>query len=145
MEQFQDFLVWGAEGALPATSPWWLAVMAPHTTTPFDLLFTLGIAVSVIGIALILGIVAPTALRPVAKFGSMPLSLYTAHLLLLVTPFVPEEGWLALVVHLSVLTVFALVWRTFFKRGPLESVLWWSTRQVGGRVLGTTPRRAEGR
>lgn len=144
MEQFQDFLVWGADGVLPASSPWWLGVMAPHTATPFDLLFTLGIAVSVIGVALILGIVAAGALRPVAKLGSMPLSLYTAHLLLLAAPFVPTEGWLALVVHLTVLTAFALVWRAFFQRGPLESVLGWAAHIVGRSVQGTTPRRAKG-
>jgi hypothetical protein len=140
LEQFQDFLVWGGEGALPTTSPWWLGVIAPHTTTPLDILFTLGIAVAVIGVALILGIVAPRALRPIAAIGSMPLTLYTAHLLLLVAPFMPEQGWLTLLLHLAVLGAFALVWRRFFARGPLELCLGWASHRVGRLVMGKASR-----
>ncbi|WP_425310091.1 hypothetical protein AADG42_15575 [Ammonicoccus fulvus] len=137
-EDFTDTLVWGAEGTLPTNSPWWLAVLAPHTTTPFDLVFTLGIALAVLGVTLTLALVAPRFLRPVAIFGSLPLTLYALHLLLLAAPWLPETGWPAFGLHVVVLAVFALVWRHFFPRGPLEQVLWWSAHAVEDRIA---PRR----
>ena len=135
-EEFTDIMVWGVDGALPTNSPWWLAVMAPHTTTPFDLLFTMGIALAVIGAALTFALVAPGPLAPLAKLGRMPLSVYAAHLLLLKAPVLPPDGAVAFVIHLVVLGSFVLLWGHFFKRGPLEQGLWWVAdhvdRWVGG-------------
>lgn len=142
LEDFTDLLVWGGSGTLPATSPWWLGVMAPHTGSPVDVLFTGGIAVAAIGVALILGLVIPQALKPIAAIGSMPLSLYTAHLLLLIVPFMPEDGWFSFGLHLLVLVTFALVWRAFFSRGPLEAALGWAAHSVG-RLVGGRPRQGK--
>jgi uncharacterized membrane protein len=145
LEEFTDFLVWGGEGVLPTTSPWWLGVLAPHTSTPVDILFTLGIAVATIGVALILGVVAPNILRPIAAIGSMPLTLYAGHLLLLAAPFMPESEWLEFALHLVVLVVFALVWRRFVKRGPLELLLGWASHRVGRLILNRTRSSSETR
>lgn len=143
LEDFTDLLVWGGEGTAPTSSPWWMGVMAPHTGTPVDILFTLGIAVSMIGVALILGLVIPRALQPIAAIGSMPLSLYTAHLLLLAVPFMPEDGWAAFGLHLLLLALFALLWRSFFARGPLELALGWVAHGAGRLVQGTPRSRHE--
>lgn len=128
--ELPDLLVWGAAGTVPTNSPWWLAVLAPHTSTPFDLLFTMGIALAVIGLCLVLCLVTHPP-RPLLTFGSMPLTMYTVHLLLLEVPWLPEDSWLTFVVHVMVLFTFALVWRRFARRGPLEQVLYWASSSAG--------------
>jgi uncharacterized membrane protein len=130
LEQYTDVFVWGADGTLPTTSPWWLAVEAPHTTTPLDLLFTIGVALAVLGVALVLGWVAGPQLRPLAVAGSMPLTLYTAHVLLLTVPVMPPAPQVEYLVHVVILIGFALLWSRWFARGPLEQVLWWATDPV---------------
>jgi uncharacterized membrane protein YeiB len=130
LDDFTNVLVRGTEGTLPTTSPWWLAVQAPHTTTPFDLLFTIGVATAVIGFMIVLGWVAGSAIRPLAALGSMPLTLYIVHLLLLASPFAPASDGVAFALQVVVLTAFALVWSRRFDRGPLEHVLWAVTSRV---------------
>lgn len=134
-DSYIDLLVWGAGGTLPTNSPWWLGVLAPHTSTPADLLFTMGLALAVIGAALALALVAPNAFQPLARLGRMPLSVYTAHLLLLTV--LPWDGALGFLTHLLLLGVLVMVWGRFFRRGPLEQLIWWIAdgvdRAVGGR------------
>jgi uncharacterized membrane protein len=135
-QEFNDVLAWGASGTLPTTSPWWLAVRAPHTTTPVELLYTIGIAMAVIGTSIMLAWVLRSAIRPLAAVGSMPLTLYTLHLLLLVSPLTPEDGELAsLALHAVVLLAFAVLWGRRFDRGPLEHVIWRVTGRVRDRTL----------
>ena len=136
LEEYTDVLVWGADGTLPTTSAWWLAVKAPHTTTPLDLLFTVGVAVAVLGTALALGQVAGPRLGPLAAAGRMPLTLYAAHVLLLAAPVEPALPWAEYIVHVAVLVGFALVWSRWFARGPLEQVLWWATDTVRRAIVG---------
>lgn len=143
-EDFADTFVWGTTGTLPTNSGWWLAVLAPHTTTPFDLLHTMGVAVAVLGLTLMLALVTQRSLRPIARFGSMPLSVYTLHLLLLLVPFLNEDGGLAaFVAHLVILGTFVLVWTRFFTRGPLEQVLWQASHAVSRRVAGAPTAQPE--
>ncbi|MFP5416285.1 MAG: Pls/PosA family non-ribosomal peptide synthetase [Actinomycetes bacterium] len=141
LDEFTSLLVWGAQGTLPTTSWWWLAVLAPHTTTPFDLLFTLGVAVAVLGGSLMVGFVIPHAVRPLAILGSMPLTLYTAHLIMASVPALPH-GWIGFFLQLAVLLVFALLWRAVADRGPLEWVVNAVTKAVREAVTGPQPRRA---
>lgn len=121
--ELSEIFVFGADGLLPTTSPWWLAVGAPHTSTPFDLLFTIGVAFAVIGAMILLGRAVGNVLWPIAAAGSMPLTLYTAHLLLLAAPFMPDGATATYAVHLVLLLGFALLWRRDFVRGPLEEVV----------------------
>ena len=129
-DDFRNILVSGTDGTLPTTSPWWLAVQAPHTTTPFDLLFTIGVAAAVIGFMIVMGWVAGSAIRPLAALGSMPLTLYTVHLLLLTLPVAPASDGVAFALQVVVLTAFALLWSRHFDRGPLEHLLWAVTSRV---------------
>ncbi len=127
-EEFTDTLVWGAAGTLPTDTWWWLAVLAPHTTTPFDLLYTTGVATAVLGGCLALGRVIPDLLRPIATFGSMPLSIYAGHLLLVsADAFRPTDEVVEYVLQLALLFAFALLWRRRFEKGPLEMVMGWFT------------------
>lgn len=135
-EDFVDTLVWGAEGVLPVNTPWWLAVLAPHTSTPVDILFTMGIALAALGVALTFALVAPGPLRPLGKVGSMPLTIYVLHLLLLVIPWMPEVGVGVFVLHIILLGAFAILWTRFFKRGPLEQGLWWLSHHARRFVQG---------
>ena len=59
----------GLYGVTPTDSWWWLAVRAPHSSTPFDLAHTIGSALVVIGIALLLGAVAPRRQRGRVRGG----------------------------------------------------------------------------
>ena len=136
LEEYTDLLVWGAAGTLPTTSAWWLAVKSPHTTTPLDLLFTIGVAVAVLGTALALGRVAGPRLGPLAAAGRMPLTLYAAHVLLLTAPVETALPWAEYLVHVAVLFGFALTWSRWFARGPLEQLLWWATDTARRAIVG---------
>src|SRR6266511_5488274 len=75
-------------------SPWWgytswwrLASPAPYSSTPVDLVHTLGAAMALLGAVLLLTriILVARVLRPVAVAGSMTLTLYSAHVLFVAT------------------------------------------------------------
>lgn len=121
-EQFKEFLIWGATGTLPTDSLWWLGVLAPHTTTPFDLLYTLGIATAVLGACMMMGVVVPGLVTPLAIMGSMPLTMYSLHLLMLEVPFFPE-GLALYLLQAVILFGFAFLWSRRFERGPLEGAV----------------------
>ena len=135
LDEFTGLFIWGSDGTLPTTSAWWLAVLAPHTTTPLDILYTIGVATAVIGTAIVVGWVAGPVLRPLAAAGSMPLTLYTLHLLLLVTPVMPEGEAAAFVLQVVLLVSFAALWRRRFERGPLEHVVQIATSRVRTTIL----------
>lgn len=109
----------------PDGTTWWaLLSRAPHSTTPFDLLITLGSAAAILGGALLLTRSAPVAraLTPLAAAGSMPLTLYTAHVLLLATGALSGSPGLLYAAMTTGALLFALAWR-HVGRGPLETVV----------------------
>lgn len=118
-------------GNVPTVSPWWLASDARHTTTPLDLLGTAGTALLVLGIALLVAPRLRLVLTPLAAAGSMPLTLYSAHVLLLGTTDAddPETFYLAQVL---VALVAATLWRRYVGRGPLEGVIGLVVRPLRG-------------
>ena len=116
-------------GTVPTTSAWWLATDAAHTSTPLDMAATTGAALLVLGLALLVRGRLATLLTPLWAAGSMPLSLYTAHVafLGLTETDDPEPYYLAQVL---VALVFATVWRRYVGRGPIEQVLALLTRPL---------------
>ncbi|TQM14747.1 heparan-alpha-glucosaminide N-acetyltransferase domain-containing protein [Pseudonocardia kunmingensis] len=115
-------LLWDPD---PATSWWYLALPAPHSGTTVDLVHTLGSAVAVLGAALLLtrpGIPA-RLLAPFAAAGSMALTLYSAHLVLLATGVLEDEPVVLFVLMVVGAGVFAVVWRRWLGQGPLERVV----------------------
>lgn len=115
-----------------ATEPvWWLAVDARHSTTPPDLLGTAGAALLVLGVALLVASRAAVVLAPLAALGSMPLTLYTAHVVLLARTDTddPTRSYL---LQVGAAVLFALAWRRWVGRGPLEAVLALVGRVVSG-------------
>ncbi len=79
--------------------------------------------------------IARRLLSPVTAMGSMPLSIYTLHLVVISFAVHEEDGvvtddsWPLLVGLIAGSMVFALLWRRFVGRGPLEQLL----RRASGR------------
>jgi uncharacterized membrane protein len=113
----------GLYGNTPPTTWWWLAVAAPHSSTPLDLLHTIGAALGLLGALLLLasaGRSARAVLAPVAAAGSMTLSLYSVHVLLLASGALPADRETSYVVQVAAALVLAWLWRRFLGRGPRE-------------------------
>ena len=142
----QDAQMWGIDltaalftgsyGVTPATSWWWLAIAGPHSGTPFDLLSTGGTAVMTIAVcqavAALLGR-RSWALAPLSAPGSMPLSVYSAHVVMLeitrpvlVGDPLNGSGTVAeqtteYLVHALTFVLIPLLWKmSVSSRGPLE-------------------------
>jgi uncharacterized membrane protein len=109
-------------GNVPTSSPWWLAVDAPHSSTPPDLVATTGTALLVLGLALLLAPRAAALLRPLAALGAMPLTLYTVHVLT-VAAVETDDPLTFYLAQIGVGAAAALLWRRYVGRGPLEAVL----------------------
>ncbi|MFC4018404.1 heparan-alpha-glucosaminide N-acetyltransferase domain-containing protein [Micromonospora sp. GCM10011542] len=147
-----ELLTFGGDGTTPTSTWWWLAVDAPHTSTPLDLLGTIGSAIALIALMLLAGRVTPTwprraisvLLVPLAAAGGMALTVYTGHIMFInsdLDSFAPATGYLAQVV---VILVFAAAWWATAGRGPLEGVVTAASR--GARRLATwNGRRRHGR
>jgi hypothetical protein len=116
---------------------WWqLASAAPHSAGPLNVAQTIGLALALLGLMLLLAHQARPAarysvlawaagglLRPLAAAGCMTLTLYTAVIVYLNSPLhdsdtVTVYRWM---VVLAVL--FALGWRRAIGRGPLEGAV----------------------
>lgn len=116
-------------GNVPTTSAWWLATDAPHTSTPLDVAATTGTALLVLGLALLVRGRTAAVLSPLSAAGSMPLTLYTAHVAFVGLTDVadPERSYLGQVAGALLL---AWLWRRSFGRGPLEALLALVTRPL---------------
>jgi len=117
-------------GTTPPTTLWWLAIDAPHSSTPFDLLHTTGTALALLGALLLLSRVASRLLIPLAAAGSMTLTLYTVHVVLLSSSLLPAEPTTSYAVQVAAALVVALLWRRWVRRGPLEAVIARASRQA---------------
>jgi hypothetical protein len=121
--ELSEVLAHGLFGTTPTGSWWWLAVRAPHSATPFDLAHTLGSAMVVIGVSLLLARLAPRTLAVVFGAGAMTLTLYTAHVVMRTPQIWPGDGPDIFARH----AVFALSVGALFRlrgvRGPLEAVV----------------------
>lgn len=77
--------------------------------------------------------VASTILSPVTAMGSMPLSIYTVHLVVLGLAVRIEDGiatddsWPLLIGLVAGSMAFAWLWRRHLGRGPLERALRWAS------------------
>jgi hypothetical protein len=130
-----------------SSSWWYLALPAPHSHTPIDLLHTLGSAAAVLGAALLLTRIPAVsrALSPLAAAGAMSLTLYSAHLVLLATGVLEDGPGLLFLSMVVGALVLAYVWRHLFGRGPLEALVARSAsaaRRGVARLMPTRPSRA---
>lgn len=108
-------------GTAPTGSWWWQTAVEPHSGTPLDLLHTAGSGLVVLGALLLLPAAVTRFLRPVAAFGALPLTIYTAHVVALAAHPGDTPGLLG--AHVLVGVAFATLWRSLLGRGPLERVV----------------------
>ncbi len=125
-------LEWGMLGVTPTDSPWWLAVMTPHSGTPLDLLHTGGCAAAVIGAALLVARLAPRLLAVGFGAGAMTLTLYSLHVAL------RRPGWLdgldatTFWTHVLLLSAIGAAYRWADRQGPLERLVAAAARVARG-------------
>jgi len=136
-----DEILFEGYGATPTSTVWWLAINSPHSSTPPDLLYTTGVAYAVLGITLMFARGAASLLTPLAAVGSMTLTLYAAHVVVLTSPFLPRNESASLVLQTTLALLFALAWRRHMPRGPLEEIIARLAARTRRRVLSTPARR----
>ncbi|GAA3066299.1 heparan-alpha-glucosaminide N-acetyltransferase domain-containing protein [Pseudonocardia yunnanensis] len=127
----------------------WLMLPLPHQQSWMVLIHdvhALGAAIAVVGASLLVVHVPVMArlLWPIRTAGAMPLTLYSAHVLVLVPGVLEHEP---VVLFLSLVAgglLFEVVWRALARQqqGPLEWLVGVASRRVRRAVLG--PRGAEG-
>ncbi|MFP5073161.1 heparan-alpha-glucosaminide N-acetyltransferase domain-containing protein [Pseudonocardia nantongensis] len=132
-----DHVIISPSGTTPTTTWWWLTAAAPHSSTPLDLLATIGSSAAVLGAMLLVcrSAAVTRLLTPLAGAGAMTLTLYTASIVFMNTidDFDPVPGFALQVV---VALIAGLVWRAAGWRGPLEAVLSGGARGARERARG---------
>ncbi|SIN69194.1 heparan-alpha-glucosaminide N-acetyltransferase domain-containing protein [Agromyces cerinus] len=134
------------------TDPWVSALR-----TSLEALGNVGVGVVVVAGLLLLTFfarpsvrrVAGAVLSPVIAMGSMPLTIYTLHLVVLAASIRVEGGYYTddsfelLLGLIAGSMVFAWLWRRYLGRGPLERALRWASgrnRADGALEAGPPPR-----
>ena len=133
-----DRIAGGLPGTTPTGGAWeWLLVVAPHTATPFDLAQTIGSALLVIGLALlVLGAARPPWRRAAAVFfgaGTMTLTLYSLHVVARSRDLLPTVLRDSYLFHVLLLLGIGSVFAAARLRGPLEGLVAAASRAVAGR------------
>jgi hypothetical protein len=126
-----ETLAHGLYGTTPTGSWWWLAVSAPHSGTPFDLMHTIGTSLSVIGVALLVTPLAPRLFAVVLGAGAMTLTLYSLHVVLRIPALWDGYGYDVFARHVAVVLVIGAVFRLLGRSGPLEKLVAVLVSRVG--------------
>ncbi len=113
--------------------PVWLTGATPHSGTTFEILGSVGVALVVIAVCLVLAERLPTVTFPFAAVGAMALTVYTAQVVAVwvlgTLDYVDNTAWSA---YVLASLVFATAWRVLLGRGPLERLLTRSSSRVAG-------------
>lgn len=135
----------GMYGSTPEDGPWqWLLVVAPHSTTPFDLAQTIGSSLAVTGACLLvlhlLPAVASRVVAVVMGAGAMTLTLYCLHAVMRTPQVWPSEEPGSFWIHVAIVTAIGAVFALLGRRGPLETLVSTCSRAA---ALAVSPRRSE--
>lgn len=122
----EQMTIYGNWGTAPTDTLWWLAADGPHTGTPPDLVGTSATAAAVIAALFLvfdlLPTAAPRALSPLHAPGSMALSAYSLHTIMLEIT-AGESAGAEYAVHAAMLIAVAFLWKALVsRRGPLEAM-----------------------
>lgn len=115
---------WSGVHSFSAAGVAWASV-APHSNTSFELIGNTGVALVVIGVC----VAAVRPFRwalPLLAFGSMSLTMYTAHILVIAAvgdTIVQQPSNVAFVAMTLALIGAATAWRIAVGAGPLERLL----------------------
>ncbi len=103
---------------------------SPHSGTTFDIIGSIGVAITVLVCATVAMERLPWLRRlakPVVAVGTMSLTAYVGHFVAQPVLSVPsgdvQQSWGPLLMFLLGATLFAAVWSRFFRRGPLEHLV----------------------
>lgn len=127
-------LAHGLYGTTPTGTWWWLAVDAPHTGTPFDLAQTIGSALVVISLSLVLGRCWPRVMSVIAGAGAMTLTLYSCHLVLRSPGLLSDPSLPAFLAHVAIVLAVGALYRLAGRGGPLERSVTWAARKAAAAV-----------
>jgi hypothetical protein len=109
------------------------------------ILHALGIAVAALGAVLLLVPHLGRITGPRAAAGSMTLTLYSAHVVILATGILdPERPVMSIAIQCILLLLAAVRWRAAVGKGPLEAILtgatgWLRTLVLTGHRPGPPP------
>jgi NADH:ubiquinone oxidoreductase subunit 6 (subunit J) len=118
----------GLYGQTPVDGGWqWLLVVAPHSSTPFDLAQTIGSSMFVIGACQMIALRLPsrwrTGMAVLFGAGTMTLTLYTLHVVMRTDAVWPPETPDTYVVHVIVVMAIGALVTAWGRPGPLEWVV----------------------
>ncbi|MGR6965118.1 heparan-alpha-glucosaminide N-acetyltransferase domain-containing protein [Geodermatophilus sp. URMC 61] len=106
----------------------------PHSGTTFEVVGSVGVALVVIAVCLVVADRLPTLLFPLAAVGSMALTAYAGGIVAAWVTGAPDyatnRAWL---VYVLTTIAAATVWRLLLGRGPMERLLTWSSQRAAGR------------
>lgn len=101
----------------------------PHSSSPFEVVGNLGVALAVTGICLLLTSARAGAaiLSPLAATGAMSLTIYSAQIVVIAVlgeaaVYYPTSNTPLLVLTFASIA-FAVIWKQFLGQGPLERLL----------------------
>lgn len=128
------FAAWRMYGMSMGTtsSPSDLLIAGAHSGSTPDLLLNTGISLVLVTLCLWLGDLAGRWLFPLVALGSCAFTVYVGQALVSAginhwLPDVADEPGVSLVplaCYLGISLVFCMVWKQFFRRGPLEEVMY---------------------
>ncbi|MFI6317162.1 DUF418 domain-containing protein [Nonomuraea sp. NPDC050556] len=112
-------------------SAWSLLMAEPHSGTTFDIIGSVGFAITVIVCATVAMERLPRLrklMTPIIAVGTMSLTAYVGHFVVMEVASLHHDGatytaWLPLLVLIAGAILFAGIWSRFFRRGPLEYLL----------------------
>lgn len=140
IDELLDGISTGMFGTTPTGGTWhWLLVVAPHSATPFDLLQTIGSALVVIGLALVVvrsvGSFGARFLAVLFGAGTMTLTLYSLHVVLRTPGVLPVGLAESYLFHVLVLLAIGMAYVALGRRGPLERLVALAVRSANRRRL----------
>ncbi|WP_051581386.1 heparan-alpha-glucosaminide N-acetyltransferase domain-containing protein [Pseudonocardia acaciae] len=119
-------------GPFPPDSPARLLVAAPHSDTSFEVVGNLGFVLLVLVAAVTAARATPRLVSPVVAVGAMSLTAYVAHLLVIDLADIStgRGAAAALLAFVVAMSAAAMLWRLWFRRGPLEYLMHQATALV---------------
>lgn len=116
----------GLTGINQSGSWWWLAVSAPHSGAPLDLLHVAGSATATIAICFLVTRKYPNLLLPLSATGAMTLTLYSLHIAVMSaagqlnpSPDAVQLFWVQVVIAVGL----GILFHRLKVRGPLELLI----------------------
>lgn len=120
-------------GPAPSFTHWsYLLQAKPHTGMPMDVAGCVGVALAVLALCLMMPRWVARVFAPVAAVGSMALTAYVAHVIVIsaVPELVGVPSLYAVAAFLAGITLACWAWKVIAGRGPLERLMAWASRRM---------------